>query len=196
MEKGAIRSEVRERLRRLTAAARERAGLAVRDRVAALPEFRRARAVLCYLALPDEVPTLPLAKEILGAGKTLVLCRVVRVPPSILSVRARGPLADPARLESFLPRGPYGIPEPPADSPPFDPALIDLAIVPGRAFSPALARLGRGAGYFDRFLPRLGRAVLLGLAFEEQIVDALPERPHDIRMDRVATPTRLIGLER
>lgn len=70
-----------------------------------------------------------------------------------------------------------------------DYASIDLAIIPGMAFTPQGDRLGRGRGYYDRLLPRLS-CPLVGLAFPFQILDTIPCEPHDIRMNQViTTPT-------
>jgi 5-formyltetrahydrofolate cyclo-ligase len=53
-------------------------------------------------------------------------------------------------------------------------------------------RLGRGGGYYDRFLPRLRRqAVTVGVCFDEQVVDLVPTDPHDWRLQYVVTPTRV-----
>jgi 5-formyltetrahydrofolate cyclo-ligase len=62
------------------------------------------------------------------------------------------------------------------------------------SFDGALHRMGRGGGHYDATLPALGRqAVRVGLAFDVQIVPALPVEPHDAAVDLVATESRLIG---
>ena len=61
---------------------------------------------------------------------------------------------------------------------------IDLAIIPGMAFTPDGHRLGRGNGYYDRLLPQLS-CKKIGLAFPFQIVDHIPCESHDIKMDMV-----------
>jgi 5-formyltetrahydrofolate cyclo-ligase len=69
-----------------------------------------------------------------------------------------------------------------------DPALLDVVVVPGLAFTPDGRRLGQGGGHFDRFLPRLrADCVRIGVAFEEQLVADLPISPHDIAVDVVIT---------
>jgi 5-formyltetrahydrofolate cyclo-ligase len=65
---------------------------------------------------------------------------------------------------------------------------IDLVLVPGIAFTRAGARIGRGAGFFDRFLARRGtRAIKIGIAFSFQIVESLPLDPHDVKLDLVVS---------
>ncbi len=69
-----------------------------------------------------------------------------------------------------------------------DPAELDMAVVPGLAFTRDGGRLGQGGGHYDRFLPRLrSDCVTIGACFVEQLVDELPTEPHDHRVDHVAT---------
>jgi 5-formyltetrahydrofolate cyclo-ligase len=65
-------------------------------------------------------------------------------------------------------------------------------VVPGVAFDGHGVRLGRGRGWYDRALVRHPRAVRIGLAFELQLVDAVPEEAWDVRVDAVATEARLL----
>ncbi|MEM1423987.1 MAG: 5-formyltetrahydrofolate cyclo-ligase [Planctomycetota bacterium] len=67
---------------------------------------------------------------------------------------------------------------------------IGVVLVPGVAFTRAGQRLGRGGGFYDRFIQRLrrrpgGAPALIGVCFEEQVVDELPVEAHDERVDRV-----------
>jgi 5-formyltetrahydrofolate cyclo-ligase len=84
-----------------------------------------------------------------------------------------------------LVQGPYGIPGPHLDK---TKAVhldrVDAVIVPGLAFDKANNRLGRGAGYYDRFLPGLPKtSAKIGIAFDFQIVDRLPKEEHDVPLD-------------
>ena len=63
--------------------------------------------------------------------------------------------------------------------------------MPGVAFTADGARLGMGGGYYDRFLVQ-SSARTIGLAFEMQIRTALPQRPHDQRVDMIVTELRVI----
>ena len=62
---------------------------------------------------------------------------------------------------------------------------IDLAVIPGVAFDAEGNRMGRGKGYYDRFLPLVPQAYKLGVCFPFQKVDSIPTDEHDIRMDEV-----------
>ncbi len=75
---------------------------------------------------------------------------------------------------------------------PIVPSLIDLVIVPGLAFDPAGNRLGRGGGFYDRFLRRLRRsAITAGLAFDAQIIDTVPADDRDFAVDLIVTNRRV-----
>ena len=85
-----------------------------------------------------------------------------------------------------------GIPEPdPVCSEEVAPEEIDLVICPGAAFDRECTRLGMGGGYYDRFLPRCGKAAVILAAFEAQRADRLPREQWDIPMDRVVTEERI-----
>ena len=67
------------------------------------------------------------------------------------------------------------------------PAQIDCVIVPGAAFDSSGGRLGLGGGYYDRFLPQAVNAKKIALAFDFQLVDALPLETHDFKLDALLT---------
>ena len=85
--------------------------------------------------------------------------------------------------------GRFGISEPPAEASEAGNGF-DLILVPGLAFDLRGGRLGRGKGYYDRFLPTAS-GLRVGVCFEDQIVEAIPGEPHDVRMDFVVTPSAI-----
>ena len=73
------------------------------------------------------------------------------------------------------------------------PSQIDVMFIPGIAFDEHGRRLGQGGGYYDRYLPRVREdCMLIGIAFDEQIVDAVPSDANDASVDYIITPSRLI----
>ncbi len=80
--------------------------------------------------------------------------------------------------------GAFGITEPEDSCPTVDPSEIDLAIVPGLAFSRSGIRLGRGKGYYDRMLPRLN-CFKLGVCYSVALSDSIPSEKWDVPMDKV-----------
>ena len=87
-------------------------------------------------------------------------------------------------------RGAHGIWEP-RETQPAAAEDLRLIVVPGVAFDAQGGRVGHGRGHFDRLLARSG-ALLVGLCFENRLVEAVPMEPHDVRMDVVATEKRML----
>ncbi len=143
------------------------------EQIEASEAFRRARTVLLYASLPDEVPTEALFRRWAG-DKRLVLPLVC---------------GDELLLKAYAPDalrpGYRGIPEPLPTSPDVAPEEIDFALIPGVAFTAQGGRLGRGKGYYDRLLPRLTRAVKAGAAFPFQMRERLPLDAWDAPLDIV-----------
>lgn len=69
---------------------------------------------------------------------------------------------------------------------------VDLVIVPGVAFDRKMNRLGRGKGFYDRFLPKLTKATKLGVCFDFQLLDNIPADKNDIKMDILVSENELI----
>jgi len=87
--------------------------------------------------------------------------------------------------------GTYGVLEPPADLPLMAPAQMDILLVPGAAFTPRGARLGRGGGFYDRYLGReRGPFLTYGVAYHTCLADMLPMDAHDIYVSKVITEER------
>ena len=134
--------------------------------LAPLPCWAAADTVLAFCAMPDEPDTAEILHRTLAEGKRLLL-------PRVLSKTAMDWVEIPD-LELLHP-GAFGILEPPADLPAFDMAACraPLALVPCLAASRDGVRLGRGGGYYDRFLAHYKGAKLL-LCPEAVLTDTLP----------------------
>jgi len=138
---------------------------------------RQAHTLLLYSALPDELPLQPLIDQLASEGRTILLPRVVSDTDMELH-RYTG--------TNDLQRGAYGILEPIGELfTAYD--TIDVVIVPGMAFDRQGHRLGRGKGYYDRFLPQLTNAYKIGVCPSTRLIDQVPTAPHDALMDRVVT---------
>ncbi len=70
---------------------------------------------------------------------------------------------------------------------------VDVAVIPAVAFDINRYRLGRGGGFYDELLPKLN-CLKIGVAFDLQIVDALPFEAHDAKVDIIVTEKRIITL--
>lgn len=98
-----------------------------------------------------------------------------------------------------LEEGPYGILQPPRSSPVANDALLDIVIVPGRAFTRTGERLGRGNGGYDHWIEkqrvRNPATKYIGVCFDAQMMTTLPVEAHDEKMDMVITPRGVMKLE-
>jgi 5-formyltetrahydrofolate cyclo-ligase len=180
LNKAALRRQLKDKLATLTEEQRHHKSLAACALVASSPEFAAARVVMLYLSTPTEVDTSPLALKCWQAGKTVVVPKVSWDQRRMLPVEISS-LADPTTLT-----GP-GIREPVAGKP-VPTEFIDMVIVPGLGFSNNGYRIGRGMGFYDRFLAQgdfIG--VSCGLAFDEQVVTSLPVLDHDIPLSMLVT---------
>ncbi len=150
----------------------------VAGRIEALPEFAAARTVALYCSLPDEVPTDGMLRCWLGR-KRLAL-PVVSDDGSMVFREYTG--GESLSVGAFGIRGPVGERE-------ITPEGIDLMLVPGVAFDAGGRRLGRGGGFYDRYLARADAAHIykVGLCRARALVDEVPAEAHDVRMDKIIT---------
>lgn len=140
------------------------------NRIEELPEFRDARTVLAYMAIPGEVPTRGFIDKWRGEKRIAI--------PLVVGDTLELYEYDP----SHLVEGYKGILEPSADAKPVDPSEIDLVLVPGVAFcrkDGRLWRLGRGKGFYDRLLGRL-TCPSAGIFFSFRLLPDLPLDPWDL----------------
>lgn len=176
LTKDQIRTTISLKLQTQNKQYREKKSALIMRKLFAAREFKQAKIVMFYVSLANEVNTEEMIKQALMLGKMVVV--PVCAAGSDLCACALQPKAR-------LLKGPYGIKEP-AEKKPLDPAAIDLVIVPGLAFTRSGKRLGRGKGYYDRFLKRLSdHAATIGLAFDFQILPSLPTTPLDVDVHRV-----------
>ena len=88
------------------------------------------------------------------------------------------------KYENDLKKGPFGILEPQGEVL-NELSLIDIAIVPGLAFSADGKRLGRGKGYYDRLLKRIPQCYKIGICFSFQLINHIPTTQYDVMMNEV-----------
>jgi len=151
---------------------------------------RRAGCVAGFAAVRAEIDPAAALDEVRRRGGRVAYPRVADAERP----RLRFHVAESAELRA----GRFGIPEPPASNEEVGLGQIDLLIVPGVAFDAEGRRLGFGGGYYDELLgtrPSGAAAagpVVVGLAYDFQIVDACPAEPHDQMIDGVVTEARVI----
>lgn len=178
--KSEIRKKLRAILEGISPTARHEKSLAACSLLSATAEFAQARVVMLYISTEIEVETMPLALKCWQAGKTVAVPKVSWDQRRMLPVEITS-------LQTEMTTTGNGIREP-VGGKPVPAEFIDLAIVPGLGFTREGARIGRGMGFYDRFLGSgdfVG--ITCGLAFEEQLVPELPTMPHDIAVSMLAT---------
>ena len=175
-DKKSIRQEVRRRIKLMSEQTKQQESATVFSAIEATPLFNEVECIALFAAMWDEVPTTQVLERWRMMGKRVVVPRVE---------------GDIMRYYDYHPdrmtEGAYGIIEPVGDK---EVAAedIDLMIVPARAFTPNGDRLGRGGGFYDKYMSLSDfRAVKYGVAFACQVFDSLPVDPHDIPVDGVFT---------
>lgn len=173
-DKKSIRQEVRRRIKLMSEELKHEESEAVFSAIEAMPLFDEVECIALFAAMWDEVPTTHVLERWREIGKRVVVPRVE---------------GDIMRYYDYHPdrmtEGAFGIIEPVGDVE-VAASDIDLMIVPARAFTPEGDRLGRGGGFYDKYMALPGfRAVKYGVAFGCQIFDSLPTDPHDIPVDRL-----------
>src|SRR5436190_18721786 len=178
--KSIIRKQLRDLIAAMSEADRHAKSIAACGFISSSPEFTAARVVMLYLSSNQEVDTAPLALKAWQAGKTIV------VPKVSWDQRRMLPIEISSLTTGLTSTGP-GIREPIAGQP-MPVEFVDMVIVPGLGFTDKGYRIGRGMGFYDRFLAQAEFIGLsCGLAFAEQIVADLPVLDHDIPLSMLAT---------
>lgn len=176
MEKSELRNIVRQYKAKLCAERKRQAAQKLQQTLRAEATYHGAACIMLYASLPDEVPTLELLREEYGKHR-IVLPKVIGADSMELRIYT-GP--------DSLCEGAFHIPEP--TGPLFtDYAAIQLMLIPGMAFDKSGNRLGRGKGYYDRFLqnPMFCDTPRWGICYDFQMMEAIPSEKHDVRMHRV-----------
>jgi len=138
-------------------------------------EWQKADNVLLYCALPDEIDLELLLQDATGCDKHVYL-------PVVEGENLTIKVFDPSHIAK---QGKFQILEPTSACMVLnDLSGIDLAIIPGRAFTSQGDRLGRGKGYYDRILSKL-KCPKWGVAFHCQMVKELPTEAWDIPLDKI-----------
>ncbi len=182
--KAAIREQARAN--RVAQPDKDELSRVICEKFMALPEYASARTVMFYVDARSEVRTRHVLPAALASGKRVVVPYCVNNELELFHLTAMDELSV----------GMYKILEPKEElrnlpEKRVDVSELDLIMVPGVAFDRRGARMGNGAGYYDRLLARVRGArsdvPLVAVAFECQLFPEIPTLPHDIFMDRIIT---------
>lgn len=176
-EKRQLRRIARDLESRLSVPYRLKADRSIAAHLLAMPEYRSAETVFCFVSTAHEIDTRPILEDALTAGKKL--CVPLCMGAGVMELRRV------TSLDQLSP-GFHGILEPPADSPLVLPDDVDFAILPCLTCNHLGQRLGYGGGYYDRFLAHYRGGTVL-LCRELLIRDEIPVEPHDYPVPWVLT---------
>ncbi len=177
MEKQQIREYIRQSAQYITEKERCESAKKIFTEIEQMESFATAHTIAIYVDMRDEVATCEWIERWSKMGRRVLLPRVAGDDMEFYDYHKDG-----------LKLGAFGILEPEGDSPAL-PSDIDLMILPGMAFCRDGRRIGRGRGFYDRYLSRpTFRAYTIGVGFAHQLTYDIPCEPHDMVLDRVITP--------
>ena len=190
MEKTQLRADIKIKLAGITPEHAAEMSREACNFIIASPQFAQARCVMIYLPFAGEIDPTDIATQAWACGKRVLVPKVspdekgVMVPIEITS------------LTDGLEANRWGIAEPISNTP-ANLGDLDLIVTPGIAFDRTGYRLGRGGGYYDRFLTKLQQANsqnsrTCAIAFDVQLVDKVPACEHDRPVDMLATNCELL----
>lgn len=190
--KAALRAEALEIVRAMPAAERAEAAEAALARLVEWEAWREARTVALFCGKPDEIDTEGFIRRALREGKTVLL-------PRLGGEAGGAPRMEMVPVRDYdrdLTEGAFGLLEPARELSAEGAPAPDLVLVPGTAFDERGGRVGRGKGYYDRWLE--GRsATRAGLCFDAQVLrKKLPLEAHDQLLDALVTERRRLDFAR
>ena len=173
-KKKILRKIIKVRVSAISPEERKKREETLHNNLLSMPEFLAANTVMLFANLPDEIDTFSLIDRCISMGKKVFL-------PVI-----NGEDMTACEFTGEYRVGRYDIKEPiTPNSSLLTPNLIDFVLVPGVGFSPNGYRLGRGKGYYDKFLSKYSNLFTVGVCFREQFYLDIPTEPHDVPMNKV-----------
>lgn len=184
LSKSELRVRIKEEMANLDYVKKSIMDEKIRNNIYGLKDYCKAKTILTYVSKDKEVDTIELITHSISLRKT-VCAPLTKKSNNSLEIRKIEDLKD-------LKVGNFNILEPNEHTKVINPKNIEILFIPGLAFGIGCERLGRGGGYFDRFLLD-SNGLKVGLAYEFQVFDSLPVQKHDIKMDMIITDSRLIS---
>ena len=189
MDKEVIRKAILDQRGRLREEEIKEKSLSIGNRLFKMEEFAGATQIMFYLSFSNEVRTFDMIKRAIEGGKRIFA-------PYVLD-NGMG-FAEIKKLDDDLRSNRWGILEPKDELRiGLSREILEVIIVPGVAFDRGFRRLGYGRGYYDRFLSLFFEKkkecpAFIGLCYELQLVDHLPEKQQDVKMDKIVTESQVL----
>jgi 5-formyltetrahydrofolate cyclo-ligase len=186
MNKTQLRANMKIFLAGLSAHDRHVRSLAACHQLIGTREFKNAQTIMIFMSMPSEVETSTLAVKAWQEGKNIAVPRIdwdskrmepVQIQSLDVGMQASGPSGTGITIRE------------PTEGTVVPLGMIDMIVIPGLAFDRNGFRVGRGRGFYDRFLSQQDfQGVRCALCFHEQLqVEPIPCEPHDVPMDLIVT---------
>ncbi|MCX7705210.1 MAG: 5-formyltetrahydrofolate cyclo-ligase [bacterium] len=185
MTKTEIRRRILSQLKQITDNQYNQMTEKIFENFVSLPEYRKCWTLMTYVSFDREPDTIQIINDALGKAKTVCVPYVEWEKGSMFPVQIFS--IDDIDFSTKVPQ--------PLNQSLVDISEIELIIVPGVAFDTSCNRLGRGKGFYDRFLSGCD-ALKIGLAFDMQILDEIPFSSGDVPVDMVITETRILSVHK
>ena len=188
MDKFAVRQNMRRRRNAMSLDDILNLSRAVEDRLFACKDFSVCQNIMFVLSFGNEVRTDEMITRSLKDGKQVYV-------PRLITRERRLEVCEITDMDQEFELGSYDIREPSrSNSKVVSPSKVDAVIAPGLAFDRSGARIGFGGGYFDWLFKQLpDEALRLGVAYEFQVVDSIPQSFWDERVQTIYTENNTIN---
>ena len=188
MDKFAVRRDMRRRRDAMSLDDVLNLSRAVDDRLFACKDFSVCQNIMFFLSLGNEVRTDEMITRSLNDGKQVYV-------PRLITRERRLEVCEITDMDQEFELGSYDIREPSrSNSKVVSPSIIDAVIAPGLAFDRSGGRIGFGGGYFDWLFKQLpDEALRLGVAYEFQVADSIPQDSWDERVQTIFTENDTIN---
>lgn len=183
-QKGILRSKFKKLRNKLSAKNRQKASREIFKKIQIVLQNKDFKNIAVYLPINNEVKTNKIIDTLLKKGANIFIAAYFKKINKYRFVKFNG--------WENLEEGPYKI----LQSSNFlhsSEVKLDLVIIPGLAFSKKGVRLGYGKGVFDKLLAP-SKAFKIGLAYDFQIIDKIPQEKHDLVMDIIVTEKSIYSI--
>lgn len=177
-EKEIVRQRIKNLKRNISEEEKQIAVEKVFRKIESSNEFIKAKTILLYWSMPDELPTHDFIKK--WSNSKAIFLPVVK---------GRHMTIRPFTREDGLTKSNWNLMEPMTGEDYLK--IVDLVIVPGVAFDRKKRRLGRGKGYYDKYFTNK-KIKKWGLCYDFQLYDTIPAASFDVAMNKVFTPSEII----
>lgn len=170
-DKKELRNAVREKLKNMTDEEKAKKSSGIFSEILGLEQYKTARNVFCFLSDFNEPYTIDFIKKAIKQGKTVFVPKLFGDEMKAIEIDVD---------TEFWYNG-YGILEPKDGK---EGNMFDFTVVPMLAFDEDLNRLGRGKGYYDKFLSK-NKTFKCGVAYDCQKVEKIDAEETDVKLDVV-----------